>query len=222
MACMIVELVIVPHQTAGCAHDRRQRRAQVMRDRRQQGVAQLLRFHFQLGAVRFRRQPDPLQRQRDLAGKGFQQPLLFGQCKPRRVERQQGQHAYHPGRGFQRQVNHLASRQGVRALSRHLSMVIHPLRHTQVAAVAGLRRSLALGINDAPRFIGQQHHCLRFKHLRHMLDRNAHDIFLAACRGQFAAHGVQRGDAALAVTGDLGLVADACRHVADHQRDQPA
>ena len=81
-----VQRVAVRRQAGGRAEDRRQRRAQIVRDRGQQRRAQPVGLGHQPRAIHVLDQVDPLDRQRRLVGQRIEQPPLIGrQHRPRLV-----------------------------------------------------------------------------------------------------------------------------------------
>ena len=91
-------------QRVGHADQRRQRRAQVVRNRGQQRIAQALRLHLHRRALRHVDVVDALQRDREQRRAGVEQAALLRPGQPRRVARLDRQHAAHAHRRLQRQV----------------------------------------------------------------------------------------------------------------------
>ena len=98
-------------QRVGHADQRGQRRAQVVRDRGEQRVAQALRLHLHRRALRHVHVVDALQRDRQQRRAGVEQAALLGPGQARRVARLDRQHAAHAHRRLQRQVEDGRGRQ---------------------------------------------------------------------------------------------------------------
>ena len=94
----------------GAAGDGRQRRAQIMRDRGQQGVADRLGFGAHLGRLGVRGEIGALERQPDLAAKVSSSRNCSGRVTRRGIVRQHRQHAEYALAPEQRQVQSRARR----------------------------------------------------------------------------------------------------------------
>ena len=144
-------------QRIGHAGQRRQRRAQVVRDRAQQRVAQPLRLHLHRRLLRDVDVVDALQRDRQQRREGVEQPALLRHVQPLRIAQRQRDDAAHAHRRLQRHVEHRAGRQRAGALPRGLGVRQRPVREagvdarSRVAARRGGRRRRAAGTPRAPR-----------------------------------------------------------------------
>ncbi len=124
----------VAGQRAGRARDHRQWRAQVVRDRREQRVAQALALRRDARRRRLFAQGRSFPGQRNLSGERLEQVPLLGQQDAPPVRRQHAEHAERPPRAAQRQVDGGRGRQRVGAETGALAMIEDPLRHREVRA----------------------------------------------------------------------------------------
>ena len=92
VASALVERRPMLRERAARARHHRQRRAQVVRDRCQQRVAQALALRRDARRLGHRREPLAFEREADLSGEGFQQVKLFGQQHQTAVVRQDREH----------------------------------------------------------------------------------------------------------------------------------
>ncbi|KEH09535.1 hypothetical protein GY14_12305 [Delftia tsuruhatensis] len=177
----------------GRAQDGGQRRAQVVRDGRQQGVAHALALHGDLGLLGHGHEVLTLQRQRHLAGTRLQQALLLGHLQA--LGRTQLQHQYAPHAHGRRQ-RHVAGRRGrqrVRALAGLLTVVHGPARNAVVHGAGA-----AAGGAQALVGIGQQQPGLGVEHARDRAQRNLHHLLLRERARKVARQPRQRPRAARA------------------------
>ena len=126
---------------AAGAGDHRERRAQVVRDRRQQCVAQALGLGLDPRRFRACGELDALERQRDLAGKSLEQVALLGKQHAAPVGRLHCEHAQCRVRAQQRQVQRRRGGQGIGPQPGALTVVGHPLCDRQVGRRAARRRA---------------------------------------------------------------------------------
>ena len=119
-------------------------RAQIVRQRRQQRVAQALGFDLHRGVLRDLDVVHPLQRDRRQHREGLQLLALLRHQQKARLLRLQGQHAARAHRCLQRQVEPGAAGQGVGAQAGDLVVVERPLGGADVerALVRGRARHL--------------------------------------------------------------------------------
>ncbi len=104
----------------------RERRAQIVRDGREQRVAQLLRRHAEFGFLRDFDEVHALERERDLRGERIEQPALLGHEDQPFVARRQREHAAIAHRRAQRDVVDRRTRQRVGAEPRRLPAIVYP------------------------------------------------------------------------------------------------
>ncbi len=172
-------------------------------------------------------QLDTLQRQRGLAREGFEQVELLGPQEPLRLRRAHADHTDRAARGDQWEIQGFGACQRVCPLARELAVVVDPLRHALVvrvrrkqAALVDLlsppARDIAPGL-EASHGVRQQDHHLAIKRLADILHRDTQHFFDAACAGELAAHGIERGDTLFAGSSDGRLLSQPHRQRADHQ-----
>ncbi|MNQ69349.1 hypothetical protein D3C85_839400 [compost metagenome] len=118
---------LLAHQRVGHAHQAGQRRAQIVRDRGQQGVAQLFGFHADQGLLRHFHIMQPLQRNGDQGGVGLDLAARIGMREQAAARRRQRQHAARAHGRLQWQVQQFAVGEGGGARAGGLAVVIHPL-----------------------------------------------------------------------------------------------
>ena len=119
-------------ERAARARDDRQRRAQIVRDRREQRIAQALGFGRDARRFGLLGQLRALHREPELSGKRFEQMTLLGQQDAPPVRRQHGEHAEPLTLIAQWNIQRWRRRQRVGAETRALAMIDDPLRDRQV------------------------------------------------------------------------------------------
>ena len=133
----------------GRAQDARQRRAQIVRDGREQGVAHALALHGDLGLLRHLHKMHTLQGQGDLAGTGIEQAALLGHPQLLRRTQLQHQHAARAHGRHQRHIKRRRGGQGIGAVAGHLAMLHAPAAHAGVdltfAALHQLQALIGIG-----------------------------------------------------------------------------
>ncbi|EWS54666.1 hypothetical protein X551_02511 [Methylibium sp. T29] len=203
-------------QGVGQAVERRQRRAQVVRQRRQQRVAQALRLDLDRRLLRHLDVVHALQGDRGQHRKGLELAALLGDQQQPRLRGLQRQHAARAHRRLQRQVEPGGAGQGVGPESGRVAVVEHPLGRAEVQAgrigaaarpLQATRLVLQEGARAAPEFT--------FDRLFGRVDDLVGQQFTRQVAGQFE----QRPRARLAVRCDAGLVAQAGGELAGEQPD---
>ena len=126
----------------GRAQNARQRRAQIMRDGREQGVAHALALHGDLGLLRHLHKMHTLQCQGNLAGTGFKQTALLGHPQLLRRTQLQYQHAARAHGRHQWHIKCRRSCQGIGSMAGHLAMLHAPATHAGVDLSFAARRQL--------------------------------------------------------------------------------
>ena len=212
-----VETPLVLEQGAGGAGDRGERRAEIVRDRAQQRVAQALGLGADLRPLRVLGEPGPLNGQRGLAREGLELVELLRRLQRTRILGPEPEHPHGAARAGQRQVERGGARERIGALAGDLPVLMDPLTDRQLARVHRELGGVALVRAQSPVRLREQHHDLGPEHLRDVPDRHLQQLAEATRAGQLAAHRVQRGHAPLALPGRLGLGADAHREAADHE-----
>ena len=114
------------------AHENGQRRPQIVRQGGEQRISQPLRLHPHQCVLRHLHVVYAFERDGYQCRKGVEQLPLFGYAQQPPVLRFDGQYAARPDRRAQRNVQHLAARQGIRAESRRFTLVECPLRDADV------------------------------------------------------------------------------------------
>ena len=215
----IVERRAARDQRRRGAGHRGERRAQVVRDRSEQRVAQRLALGRDARAGRRLREPRALERQADLARERLEQVPLLGQQHAPRIARLHGQHTEAAAPIAERQIERRRGRQRIGAQARAAAVIGDPLRDGEIrAAIRAVHRRL-LGITEPPRRVGQQHDALALKHLGDVLDGEPRHAVAVARRGELAAHRVEQRRAPLARAGDARLLAHARHQRRDDERN---
>ena len=205
-------------EAARRAGDDRERRAQIVRDGRQQRVAQLLRCHADFGFLRDFDEVDALECERDLRRERIQQAALLGHEDQPFIARRERQHAAIAHRCAQRHIVDGGAGERVGAEPRRLPAIVYPLRDREI----DVRQRVCLaGRCDVQRFraVGQQQRGGCLEHAAHVLHGDLGDLLCGERARQFATHRRQRRGAALAVRRDARLITHAGGEFGDRQRD---
>ena len=163
-----IELGARARERLGQANQRRQWRAQVVRQGRQQRVTQPLGLHAHQRALRDFDVVHAFERDRGQRGEGVELLALFGDQDPALQLGFDREHAARAHRRHQGQVEDLAGRERVGAQARRLGMVERPLRDADVdfGAAAG-----AIGQPQPALVIGHQQARARAERALHDLAR---------------------------------------------------
>ena len=185
----------------GRAENRRQRCAQIVRDRREQGVAHALAFHRHLGLLRHVDEMHALQRQRDLACAGLQQAPLLGHIEPTRRTQFERQHAPWSHRREQRHIQRSRCGERVRALPCQLRVLHAPAREAHIHLHGTARCGQQTLVQ-----IGQQQTGLGIEHARHRAERDLRNLLLHQRARKIARQPRQGTGSALALRRHFRLV----------------
>ena len=137
----IAQRIEIAGERGGAAGDGGQRRAQVMRDRRQQRVADRFGLGAYLGRLRVGGEIGALQCQSDLGRECLEQPVLLRQGDAPRILRQHREHAERALAAGERQIQSGRAGQRIGTHAGGLAMIEHPLRDPEVGAGVGQRRA---------------------------------------------------------------------------------
>ena len=201
-------------QRLGQAYQRRQRRAQVVRHRRQQRVAQPLALHLHRAGLRHVDVVDAFERDRQQRRAGVEQLHFFGRpdaCR-RRGGRLHREHTAHAHRRLQRQHQARVGGQRVGAAARRAGVIEGPLRDAGIGVSGGTGQRLQLVLRISH---PQRSPCTELGR-----DKTRGDLchLLGQQRAaEVAAHRVQAVDAAFAFGGGTRLRLQARGQLTDQQ-----
>ncbi len=116
------------------ADDRRERRAEIMRDRAEQHVAQALRFDLEPRVLRGLRELDALHRDRRLIDQRFDQAHLLRDLQLARIGRAKAEHADAALERVEREIDRRCAGERVGVEPGLLAMIVRPLRDAEVIA----------------------------------------------------------------------------------------
>ena len=193
---------------------RGQRRAQIVGQRRQQGIALPLRLHFDQRVAGDGGKMHPFQGDGDQRGESVQQPPLFRDHQQAPLLRRDSQHPARAQRGLERQVQQRRGGQSVGAKAGWIVAVETPLRDGEVHfRLTGPHRRRLQPIRvvrqQQPRLDPEAGFDAAFADFDHLLGGQR--------PGQLARHLVEVAGALLAGAGYLGLITEPGGQLADDQ-----
>ncbi|SQE13500.1 hypothetical protein BP312_01351 [Bordetella pertussis] len=203
-------------QGLGHAEQAGQRRAQIVRDRRQQGVAQAFGFDTEQRLLGDFHIVQPFDGDGDQGGVGVELAARRRRAVERRAGVVQGQHAAHPHGRAQGQVQHGAVRQGVGAGAAGLAVVEGPLRQRGFecrVASAGRQPQPVVQAQYVEGAAGAERGVQECR-------GRAGDLLRLQGRGQLPREFVKAARIGLAPGGGPGLLAQAGGQLADQQPDR--
>ncbi len=123
-----VEPRLLLDQRAGRAGDRRQRRAQVVGDRAEQGAPEPLRLGPEAGLLGFVHQRHALDGEGRLRGEGLEEVELLGCGRGLVRRRLDAEDPHRAARGGEREIERSRAGERGAAATSHLPVLLHPLR----------------------------------------------------------------------------------------------
>ena len=205
-------------QPFGLCHQRGEGGAQVMRERRQQGIAQTLGLHLDQGFLRNLDVVHPFERDRCQRREGVEQLPLFRHQQEARILGLHRQHTPGSHRCDQRHVEDRTARQGIASPAGTGAVIESPLGN---AGIQGWKaRAIVVHRAQAALAVGNQQRSARAEGLPDGVAGGLADLPGLQYARQGARELVERAGPVLAPRRDLGLKAQTGRQVPGDQADR--